>query len=116
MVSMCSKSKGRFHFLNVVIISELPCNPFAKKGNSLKTLIDNLPQQQKNTFFSLLCARLVLLCFAKLGCSSAQQRKKHVFFFVMRSPCTTLLRQVRLQLGTTTKKTRFFLCYALALH
>ena len=85
---MCSKSKGRFHFLNVVIISELPCNPFAKKGNSLKTLIDNSPQQ----------------------------RKKHVFFFVMRSPCTTLLRQVRLRLGTTMKKTRFFLCYALALH
>ncbi len=85
---MCSKSKGRFHFLNVVIISELPCNPFAKKGNSLKTLID----------------------------SSAQQRKKHVFFFVMRSPCTTLLRQVRLRLGITMKKTRFFLCYALALH
>ena len=60
---MCSKSKGRFHFLNVVIISELPCNPFAKKGNSLKTLIDNLPQQ----------------------------RKKHVFFFVMRSPCTNFV-------------------------
>ncbi len=85
---MCSKSKGCFHFLNVVIISELPCNPFAKKGNSLKSLIDNLPQQQK----------------------------KHVFFFVMRSPCTTLLRQVRLRLGITMKKTRFFLCYALALH
>ena len=85
---MCSKSKGRFHFLNVIIISELPCNPFAKKGNSLKSLIDNLPQQ----------------------------RKKRVFFFVMRSPCTTLLRQVRLRLGITMKKTRFFLCYALALH
>ena len=72
---MCSKSKGRFHFLNVIIISELPCNPFAKKGNSLKTLIDNSPQQQK----------------------------KHVFFFVMRSPCTTLLRQVRLRLGNKNK-------------
>ena len=66
-------------------------------------------------------------------------------FFVMRSPCTTLLRevrlrfgsknesfctfilyfahlaltflrQVRLRFGMTDKKTRFFLCHALTLH
>lgn len=32
--------------------------------------------------------RFALLCFAKLGCTSAVQIKKMLFFFVLRSVCT----------------------------
>ena len=42
--------------------------------------------------------------------------KKFFICFAMRSPCTTLLREVRLRLGTAKQKNAFLFCYALALH
>ena len=74
----------------------------------------------KKCFFVLLCARVALLCFAKLGDGSAQQNKKMLFCFAMRSPCTTLLRQVRLRLGSKNESFWTFILYfsrlALTLH
>gem|GEM_PF-5474285 len=45
-------------------------------------------QNQKNLFFILLCVRFALT-FHKLGCTSAKQNQKNLFFyFALRSVCT----------------------------
>ena len=60
--------------------------------------------------------RLALLCFAKIGCGSEAQIKKSVFCFGLHSPCTTLLREDRLRLGSPNQKKCFLLWASLALH
>ena len=63
-------------------------------------------------FYTLLFCR-ALLCFAKLGGTSAEQSKKNILFcFALRSVCTTLLRQVRRHLSRTKQKNILF-CFAL---
>ena len=54
--------------------------------------------------------------YAKLGGGSVIKIKSCGFYFVLRSPCTTLLRQVRLRLGNKNKILRLLFCIALALH
>ncbi len=54
--------------------------------------------------------------YAKLGGGSAIKIKSCGFYFVLHSPCTTLLRQVRLRLGNKNKILRLLFCIALALH
>ena len=68
-------------------------------------------------FYKFLFCR-ALLCFAKLGGTSAEQSKKNILFcFALRSVCTTLLRQVRRHLSRTKQKNILFalLCVRFAL-
>ena len=68
-----------------------------------------------------ICIRFALLCFAKLGCTSAQQNKKKSFFILL---CIrfalTLLREVRLRLGRKNENFLIFILFfarlALTLH
>ena len=63
-------------------------------------------------FFYIRNVTLPLTCihtaFAKLGGGSAIKIKSCGFYFVLRSPCTTLLRQVRLRLGNKNKNPQAF--------
>ena len=69
------------------------------------------------TFFLYFAHLALTFTMCKLGCTSAVQIKKMIFFFVLRSVCTNFhYVQVRLRFGMTKKKTRFFLCHALTLH
>ena len=73
-------------------------------------------EKLKNYVFTFLCARLALLCFAKIGCGSAKKNKNCLFCFSLRSPCTTLLREDRLRLGKEKQKLPILFFSALTLH
>ena len=49
----------------------------------LREVRRHLSSTNKKCFFSLYCVRFALLCFAKLGGTSAVQIKKMLFFFVL---------------------------------
>ena len=55
-----------------------------------------------------------------LSCGFEENKNPQAFYFVLRSPCTTLLRQVRRRLGSAKEKNSFFLLHytrlALTLH
>ena len=60
--------------------------------------------------FILSFTHLALLCFAKLGCGSEEKNENFFdFHFVLHSPCTTLLCEVRLRFGRQNENFLIFI-------